>query len=237
MADTDGPPRDEDGQAPARPDGRPAPSSSLSNPIVLIAMIIVVSVILLIGAAVVGMDRGQVLSAMARSEFARGLITYLFAVVTMGTAVVLVLAALLSTGDTVSEKRFQHGKEILSLLLGVFGTMVGFYFGAETASAPRSDAAILRMSSIDVTPATARADGRITVRAVVSGGTPPYRYGIAFGTDDPKPEEVVPTSGWIVKELPVSSQARAGEILVVRVAVSDSSGKRTDQTSQVAIVP
>jgi hypothetical protein len=219
------------------PEGRPSVSSTLANPIVFIAVMIVVSVIALIGAAVVGMDRGQVLSAMARSEFARGLITYLFAVVTIGTAVVLVLAALLSSGDSVSEKRFQNGKEILSLLLGLFGTMVGFYFGSETASAPRSDAAVFRMSSIDVTPDTVRADGRITIRAVVSGGTPPYRFGIAFGKEDPKPEEVVPTSGWIVKEVPVSSAARAGEILVVRVSVSDSAGKRTDQTSQVAIVP
>jgi hypothetical protein len=218
-------------------EGGRSPFAALANPIVLIAILIVVSVVALIGAAVIGIDRGGVLTAMARSEFARGLITYLFAVVTIGTAVVLVLAALLSTGDEVSERRFQHGKEILSLLLGIFGTMVGFYFGAETASAPRGDAAVFRMSPINVSPEIVQAGGRIVIRAVVSGGAPPYRFGIAFGTDEPRPQEPVPSSGWIVKEVAVPPEARAGEILTVRVLVADSAGKKTDQTSQLPIKP
>ena len=77
-----------------------------------------------------GWDKG-VLQSMSRTDYARGLITYLFAVVTIGTAVVLVVSALTTSADDQHEKRFQRGKEILSLLLGVFGTIVGFYFGAE----------------------------------------------------------------------------------------------------------
>ncbi len=208
----------------------------LANPIVFIAVLIIVSVIVLIGAAVVGIDT-VVLSGMARSEFARGLITYLFSVVTIGTAVVLVLAALLSDGTDVSEKRFQHGKEILSLLLGLFGTMVGFYFGAETASAPKGEAAIFKMSSPDVSPPTVEVGGRITVRAVVSGGVPPYRFGIGFGREEPQLQESVNPSGWIVKEVPVPPKVRAGDVLVVRVLVSDSGDRKTDQFSEVQIKP
>jgi len=219
----------------AEPSEAQAPRGTLSNPIVVIAMMIVVSVIALIGAAVIGIDRGGVLSAMARSEFARGLITYLFAVVTIGTAVVLVLAALLSAGDDISEKRFQHGKEILSLLLGVFGTMVGFYFGAETASSTRTDVAVVRLSPIDVSPETVAAGGKITIRAVVSGGTPPYRFGIVLGTEEPRPREAVPSSGWIVKELAIPTSTPPGELLSVRLTVQDGAGKRADQAAQVAV--
>ena len=216
---------------------RPSIFETLSNPIVFIAVLIVLSVILLIGAAVFGIDK-IVLSGMAHSEFARGLITYLFAVVTIGTAVVLVLAALLSTGDDVSEKRFQNGKEILSLLLGLFGTMVGFYFGSEAASASKkSETAVLTMSSPDVSPQMIKVGDRITVRAVVSGGTPPYRFGIGFGTGDVQPLDPVSITGWIVKEVPTPSTAHAGDALVVRVVVSDASAKKIEQMSQVQLKP
>jgi hypothetical protein len=214
---------------------RPTMLGMLANPIVFIAVLVVLSVILLIGSAVIGVDK-VVLTGMARSEFARGLITYLFAVVTIGTAVVLVLSALLSSGDEVSEKRFQHGKEILSLLLGLFGTMVGFYFGAETASS-KDQTAVFRMSPADVSPQTSEVGGRITVRAVVSGGTPPYRFGVGFSSDDPQPQEPVSATGWIVKEVPVPPKGRAGDMLVVRVVVIDASAKRIDQTSQVQLKP
>jgi hypothetical protein len=79
--------------------------------------------------------------------------------------------------------------------------------------------------------------GTITVRAVVTGGTPPYRFGVAFGADDPVPQEPVSASGWAVKELTVLPTARPGDVLNVRVVVTDSGARRTDQSSQVQIKP
>jgi hypothetical protein len=87
----------------------------LMHPIPLTVLIILVSVVMLLAANVLGWDDGLVLLRMADHEFARGLITYLFAVTTIGTSVVLVLAALMgSLGDSA----YQRGKEILALLLG-----------------------------------------------------------------------------------------------------------------------
>ena len=54
-------------------------------------MLLVGSVIALIAAAVLGLDRG-VLQNMANPEYARGLITFLFAVVTIGSALLLIVA-------------------------------------------------------------------------------------------------------------------------------------------------
>jgi hypothetical protein len=107
---------------------------------------------------------------MADREYARGLITFLFAVVTIGTALVLIVSALIGSEDSISEKQFQHGKEVFSLLLGVFGTIVGFYFGStipSTASAP------LRVSALEVLPNTAVPGSVITTRPLVAGGVPP----------------------------------------------------------------
>ena len=103
----------------------------LLHPIPLTVMLILLGVTLLIAASVLGLDNGQVLPSMASHQFARGLITYLFAVTTIGTSVVLVMGALMKEID---EQAFQRGKEVLGLLLGVFGTIVGFYFGSETGS-------------------------------------------------------------------------------------------------------
>jgi len=90
---------------------------AFANPVVGLTVLIVMSVVALIGAAVLGIDKG-VLQNMGRRDYARGLITYLFAVVTIGAAAVLVLSALTSNGSTAEANRFENGKEILSLLLG-----------------------------------------------------------------------------------------------------------------------
>lgn len=78
---------------------------------------------------------GDMLERLASIEQARGLITFLFAVATVGIALVIVLAVFLSTGskEEIGE-RFQMGKDILAVLIGVFGTIIGFYFGSEIAS-------------------------------------------------------------------------------------------------------
>jgi hypothetical protein len=61
--------------------------------------------------------------------FARGLITTLFAVITVTMALILILSAMFSSA-TDFEKRFVMGKEILTIFIGILGTIVGFYFGS-----------------------------------------------------------------------------------------------------------
>jgi len=202
------------------------------NWIVLLVVTLVMSVILLIAAAVVGLDKG-VLNNMARTEFARGLITYLFAVLTIGTAVVLVLSALIAEEGTFSKERFDRGKEILALLLGVFGTIVGFYFGSEAAG-PRADTSAVQVSTLDVSPRVVEPGDTVTVRAVVTGGVSPYRFGIGLGDDTVEAREAVAEGGWITKEAPVR-QFQSQEARVIRVIVQDASGRRVEQIAPIAI--
>jgi membrane protease YdiL (CAAX protease family) len=75
------------------------------------------------------------LTTISTNEAARSLITFLFAVTTVGIAIIVVLGAFLTSGDKdMITLRFQQGKDVLSLLLGVFGTIVGFYFGSSNLS-------------------------------------------------------------------------------------------------------
>lgn len=217
------------------PDEKPKPFSInpiYIDPVVLIALLILLSIFVLIGFAMIGWDKG-VLIGMGRIEFARGLITYLFAVVTIGTAVVLVVSALTGTEDEVHEKRFQRGKEILALLLGVFGTIVGFYFGSEMRQKPTES---LMISKIHLSTDKAHSGESIVVQTHISGGQAPYKYGIGFDNEEVDTKEVVAQDGWIEKKLttPTSSIERTVEVHFVAV---DSAGSKSEAYSPVAIKP
>jgi hypothetical protein len=205
-------------------------TATFRNPIVVLATLILLSLFVMIGAAMLGMDHGF-LKGMAQPEHARGLITYLFTVVTIGIAVSLVLSTLVGPQPSdANDGRFQRGKEILSLLLGVFGTIVGFYFGSETARANREET--YQVSTLDVTPQPVGPSGAVTVRAVVRGGAPPFRYGIAQDNDPVDVKDVVFAGGWIVKQLQLKP-ATKGEAQTLHLIVDDSAGKRVEQAVSV----
>ncbi len=63
------------------------------------------------------------------SSFARGLITILIAFITIVVALILIISVLFGSA-TDYEKRFGMGREILSIFVGILGTIVGFYFGS-----------------------------------------------------------------------------------------------------------
>ena len=85
------------------------------------------------------------LTKIAEIEAARGLITFLFAVTTVGIAVVVVLAVLLGSGTNEElAERFQRGKDVLTILIGVFGAILGFYFGSEAQQSVEQQVAALR---------------------------------------------------------------------------------------------
>lgn len=69
-------------------------------------------------------------------EKARGLITFTVAMGTIIIALILVLVTLLGSWPD-SQERFNRGKEILAILVGILGTIVGYYYGAaDSAQTP-----------------------------------------------------------------------------------------------------
>ena len=204
------------------------------NPIVAIAFAMLMAIVLLIGATTLGLDKGLVLAHMGQVEFARGLITYLFAVVTIGTAVVLVVSALTADETPANERRFERGKEILSLLLGVFGTIVGFYFGSEVGAKGQPTETIVNVAPLRLSAASAFSGADITLTTFVSGGKAPYKYGIGFDKDEIKAETPVDPSGWIIKTL-AAPKATADINAVVRVKVEDADGHSTEVSGPLAV--
>jgi hypothetical protein len=203
------------------------PFRSFLNPIVAIATVILGGVLFLILSAIVGWDRG-VLAGMAKVEYARGLITYLFAVVTIGTAVLLVVSALTSPADESHEKVFQRGKEILSLLLGVFGTIVGFYFGSEAARG----AMPLAIAPLQVSSQTVVPKGQITLKTFVYGGHAPYKYSVGFDHAPQTPTEPVDNNGWIQSS--VNAPEKEGAT-ILEVLTQDLDGHVAEQSEKITV--
>jgi hypothetical protein len=197
---------------------------------VILALVLAISIIGLISSAVLGVDQG-VLINMGTREYARGLITFLFAVVTIGLALILVVSALIGASDEISEKRFQHGKEVFSLLLGVFGTIVGYYFGS--TSSDRSSPP-LRVSSLEVVPNPAPRGSTVKMRALVAGGVPPYHYSISLGQEKQKKTENLSDSDLIAQEVPIPDQAPEGA-LPLELIVTDAHNQRAQVTGSVKI--
>lgn len=72
------------------------------------------------------------LNNLAKIEVARGLITSLISIGTIGIGILIISANYTSQGEdkeTANEK-FNRGKDILSLFIGVLGTIIGYYFGS-----------------------------------------------------------------------------------------------------------
>jgi hypothetical protein len=204
------------------------------NPIVAIAFAMLMAIVLLIGATTLGLDKGLVLTKMGQVEFARGLITYLFAVVTIGTAVVLVVSALTADETPANERRFERGKEILSLLLGVFGTIVGFYFGSEVAAKGQTEETIIKVAPLRLSAAAVASGADFSLTTYVSGGKAPYKYGIGFDKDEIEPETPVDPNGWITKTL-AAPKVTADRAAVVRVVVEDADGHSSETSTPLAL--
>jgi hypothetical protein len=207
--------------------GKDQQSNPMLSPIVVIALVILFSILVLVLFAMLGWDRG-VLRGMSEIEFARGLITYLFSVATIGIAVVLIVYSLT---NTTSDDHFQHGKEILSLLLGVFGTIVGFYFGREGALPREGPLSIAPLK----TNIAAVAPGQVVhVFTVVSGGKAPLRYGIGFGKGPPEVTDAPAPGGWIDKDVTVPPGQAAGQV-DVRVIVEDDDHHSAQQSLTITL--
>jgi hypothetical protein len=208
--------------------------TALGQPIPLFALVILGSVVFLIGANLIGWDKGGVLDKLKDGEYARGLITYLFAVGTIGAVVILILAALTGTGETEErDARFDKAKEVFSLLIGIFGTIIGFYFGSIKAE---EDAEGTDMTvAAPLVPDTVAAGQPVSIISNASGGSPPYLYSVGFGPTAGG-GFVKRSQGWIREELPAPAVSKDSAVNVY-VHVEDLAGDSTTAVQQIVVRP
>jgi hypothetical protein len=133
---------------------------------------------------------GQFLLQLQKTEISRGLITFLVAVVTVLLSLLLVVWVLISNLSGEEFKtRFTSAKEIVSILVGILGTILGFYFG----SAGSEKLNELALSEL-------KFNGR-EVAIYASGGESPYRFSTNTKEINLRGDQVS-TDGWLFITIP-----------------------------------
>lgn len=136
------------------------------------AFIFAILGIIVLGLIVYGVYGNEgFLTSLANKEVARGLITFLIAITTVGIAVILALSTIIPKGDADDDKRFDRGKQVLTMLIGVLGTIVGFYFGSDVKPIP------LAITTVTLPAGTANKTYPSTTLQS-KGGTPPLKWSV-----------------------------------------------------------
>ena len=75
----------------------------------------------------------DLIEKLASPGSARGLITFLFSFITIAVILIVIIALLWMDKEEDLDNRFTKAKDIIAILVGILGTIVGFYFGSNPA--------------------------------------------------------------------------------------------------------
>jgi hypothetical protein len=95
---------------------------------------------------------------------------------------------------------------------------------------------ILKVASVHVSASTVDANAKFRLETVVTGGLPPYRYGIAIDSSDVKLTDDVDKEGWIQQEL-TAPAATKEQSSTITVRVQDAHGHETTQSAKITVQP
>jgi hypothetical protein len=147
------------------------------------------------------------------------LITFLIAAITVGIALILTVSSILSNADD-REKRFSQGKEILTALLAVLGTIVGYYFGKDVGP----------IQGIHFDPVVITRNGTETMLTTTARhGEAPYQFTIKAGgqTADSDSKGVTDQSGLIKGTF---KQLAGDKDVSAIISVTDRNGHTANET-------
>jgi hypothetical protein len=175
-------------------------------------------IVFIIGAIVIAIAKDlPVIGKLSDAAYARGVITFIITVATIGLAFVLVYAAFNTAPDGKEDERFRRGREVFTVLMGVLGTIVGFYFGSTEKTSALPEIAPIKLSDQELT-------------THIAGGLSPYRYTIV--STDTNFQKVSRSSddGWIIESL--NGRPKPGSTL--EVEVTDGRNQKTTRKTSIA---
>lgn len=192
-------------------------------------------VVLLVGIIyVLFRPSGTVIEGLPDAAYARGVITFIIAVATIAIALILTVTAVQRGQSTDKEEReaaagrFERGKQVLTILVGILGTIVGFYFGS--GDDDRADVRVLR-PRFEVAKLVEGHSAILSTAA--SGGSSPYSYTVMFDGLDMEERAGETADGWISEsfDLPEVSGDQATEF-TVKIIVKDSDDRSAEAETE-----
>ncbi|OBP16583.1 hypothetical protein A5320_04085 [Rheinheimera sp. SA_1] len=165
--------------------------------------ILLVVVTLVVVGILFAVLRPDFLFLLQNTAITRGFITFLVAFVTVSIAIILAVWVLITNSDIEELKvKFSSAKDILATLVGILGTILGFYFGSLDSTVPSK----ITMSEVQF----------INRQAIVfsSGGTAPYRYTVTIAGGVTKAVRIS-NDGWLFEAVP--SEIKPGSSINIEV--------------------
>jgi len=163
---------------------------------------------------------GNLLTSIAKPEQARGLITFLFSVSTIAIFLLIAVATFYMDKTQLGD-RFDKAKDVLTLMIGIFGTILGFYYGS--LANPTGEGVAMRLANIEVPSVVVAPGEKTTVTATVLGGTAPITYDLYFSD----PTGTVKTDTLTVKDKPAPGGAIAQAVTIPADITSPASATFT----------
>jgi hypothetical protein len=118
------------------------------------------------------------LKQLGTFEISRGLITFLIAFTTVGIAIILTISTVVLQDSPENDKRFDRGKQVLTVLIGVLGTIVGFYFAGSQGAGTLAPTPAITSTAL---PNGVVGAMYIDTPLAESGGTPPFKWSVTPG--------------------------------------------------------
>jgi hypothetical protein len=180
---------------------------------------------------------------ISKADEARGLITFLFSFTTIALFILVAITTFWMDSVEV-EARFNKAKDLLTIMIGIFGTILGFYYGSLSNVAGAPNPTELSLTNFGV-PSVAVAPGdKTTIGATVSGGKLPLKYDVLFsdptgGADatglNIKDQQIKDNK--VAQAISIPSAMKAPSLLNYVLVIRDANGNQTQATGALIIQP
>jgi hypothetical protein len=210
------------------------------GPILLAIFGAIVALILVVG---IFSRQYSFIELIAKADQARGLITFLFSFTTIAIFILIAITTFWMKSTEV-EARFNKAKDLLTLMIGIFGTILGFYYGSLANTPSASIGGELSLTNFGV-PSVAVAPGdKTTIGATVTGGKLPLKYDVLFSDPtgnadltslDVKDQQIKDNK--VAQLVTIPSGMKAPSLLNYVLVVRDAIGNQTEAAGALMVQP
>lgn len=179
----------------------------------------------------IGMSNSSFFSSLAQVDQARGLITFLVAV--CAVAVILLTAINIFWGNNAGfEERFKAAKDLVTMVVGVLGTILGFYFGSAS-----SDHVLQLSFDKPASYSVVTASSNIPVAATAKNGVAPFNFDLLVLDEkgdltSKNAENKQSDKAFITQE--IKAPDKAGKYSIV-LLLRDTKGQQTKSSVDIVV--
>jgi hypothetical protein len=196
--------------------------------------------IVLASVLVIGIFDNKFFGSLSKPEQARGLITFLFSISTIAVIMLIAIATFWMNKDEV-QARFDKAKDLLTIIIGVLGTILGFYFGSLTSG---DGARGMFLANVEQSSYVVSSGDKVTISASIVGGISPYRYNILFNdftgvvaTDRMTIKDKTSENAKISEPVPIPGEITKPTAVTYTILASDADGIQARAVGTIFVRP